>query len=319
MNPSIGNALACADGPLAFALMHLELDKVWRHCHRVLRAGGMACINIGDAVRTLGTDFRLYPNHARILTAMSALGLRVLPDILWRKQTNAPNKFMGSGMLPAGAYVTYEHEYILILRKGTRRRFNTAAERANRSTSAFFWEERNMWFSDLWTDLKGAGQGLCDRKARTRSAAFPPELAFRLMLMHSVYGDTVLDPFLGTGTTTGAAIAACRNSIGVEWCRELGPAISETVSRAAKEGAARARGRLASHVSFVADRLASGHRFRHKNRFYGFPVMTSHERDIGVYSPVDLKPVSGGRFDASHCLLTGAEPPRPQAPSPQSR
>ena len=55
-------------------------------------------------------DFCLYPNHARILNYLLDIGFSALPDILWRKQTNAPNKFMGSGMLPAGAYVTLEHE-----------------------------------------------------------------------------------------------------------------------------------------------------------------------------------------------------------------
>ena len=63
-------------------------------------------------------EFRLFSNHSRILQKMASLGFSIatLPDILWRKPTNAPTKFLGSGMLPAGAYVTYEHEYILIVR-----------------------------------------------------------------------------------------------------------------------------------------------------------------------------------------------------------
>ena len=146
--------------------------------------------------------------------ASSAKSLAALPDILWRKQTNAPNKFMGSGMLPVGAYVTYEHEYILVLRKGRRRTFTTAAEKAKRRESAFFWEERNVWFSDVWLDVKGTSQGLVDAPTRERSAAFPFELAYRLICMFSVKEDWVLDPFAGTGTTLAAALTAGRNSVG---------------------------------------------------------------------------------------------------------
>lgn len=73
----------------------------------------------------LTKNFQLYPNHARIINAFHALGVSNLPNILWRKQTNAPNKFMGSGMLPAGAYVTLEHEWILIFRKGGKRIFKS--------------------------------------------------------------------------------------------------------------------------------------------------------------------------------------------------
>ena len=151
----VADALGRGEGEAAFARMHELLDPVWAEVVRVLRPGGIACVNVGDAVRTLGGDFRLYANHARVLERLCALGLTPLPDVLWRKPTNAPSKFLGSGMLPAGAYVTYEHEYILIARKGGLRRFRTAGERLLRRQSAFFWEERNRWFSDIWADLKG--------------------------------------------------------------------------------------------------------------------------------------------------------------------
>jgi DNA modification methylase len=127
----------------AYESMHHQLDRVWKEVHRVLAPGCFACINIGDATRTIDGHFMLYPNHARILSAMIGLGFTPLPEIVWRKQSNAPNKFMGSGMLPAGAYVTQEHEYILILRKGGKREFKTEDEKKHRMASAFFWEERN--------------------------------------------------------------------------------------------------------------------------------------------------------------------------------
>ena len=211
----IRRALDELDGRTAFRQMHKELDKVWNHVYRVLVNGGAACINIGDATRTLGKTFRLYSNHSRILSYCFELGFDILPVILWRKTTNAPTKFMGSGMLPPGAYVTLEHEYILILRKGDIRRFASEREKLNRQGSAFFWEERNAWFSDVW-DLKGTKQSLNHSDVRSRSAAFPFELAYRLINMFSTRHDTVLDPFVGTGTTIHAAIASERNSIGIE-------------------------------------------------------------------------------------------------------
>lgn len=122
-------ALNRENGNDAFEAMHVELDKVWRELYRVLKPGSFACINIGDATRTIANKFQLYPNHARIISAFRHIGFDTLPVILWRKQTNAPNKFMGSGMLPSGAYVTLEHEYILIFRKGSKRNFGSTTEK----------------------------------------------------------------------------------------------------------------------------------------------------------------------------------------------
>ncbi|MGD9382562.1 MAG: hypothetical protein PVH55_00780 [Desulfobacterales bacterium] len=91
----------------------------------------------------------------RVLKIALDLDFSTLPCIIWRKQTNAPNKFMGSGMLPAGAYVTLEHEYILILGKGPKRVFEKQEDKRKRHDSAIFWEERNSWYSDVWFDAKG--------------------------------------------------------------------------------------------------------------------------------------------------------------------
>ena len=137
LNPKIRSALEEHEGLLAFELMHQQLDRVWIEIFRVLKPGGFACINIGDATRTLRGNFALYPNHIRILKFCLDTGFSALPFIIWRKQTNAPNKFMGSGMLPAGAYVTLEHEYILILRKGSKREFNREIEKNIRRTLIF--------------------------------------------------------------------------------------------------------------------------------------------------------------------------------------
>jgi DNA modification methylase len=260
--------------------MHRQLDRVWDEVNRVLINGGIACINIGDATRTINEKFALYPNHTRIQTHMQKIGFSALPVILWRKQTNAPNKFMGSGMMPPGAYVTLEHEYILILRKGNKKEFKTAEKKKNRRESAFFWEERNTWFSDVWMDLKGTVQTLFDDKVRNRSGAFPFELPYRLIAMFSVKGDTVLDPFLGMGTTMFAAAASCRNSIGYEIDPHFRKIIYEKVDGLVDFSNIRIDSRLENHVAFVEHRHKQKGKFKHLNRHYRFPVMTGQEKEL---------------------------------------
>lgn len=283
-NPEIRSALQDNDGNTAFKLMHEVLDSVWGEIYRVIKPGGFACINIGDATRTVDSHFRLYANHARILTRCLNLGFSNLPAVIWRKQTNAPNKFMGSGMLPAGAYVTLEHEYVLILRKGNKREFKTPAEKLSRSQSAFFWEERNTWFSDVWWDLKGVGQNLNHDDIRKRSGAFPFELAYRLINMYSAKGDTVLDPFVGTGTTSLASIASNRNSIGVEIDPNFKNVIFDSITKNVAEKCNNIiKQRLSNHIKFVEDRMKlKGEKtpFRYTNKSYGFPVMTNQEVNL---------------------------------------
>jgi len=300
LNPEIADALAREDGPLAFELMHGELDKALGEFLRVLKPGCFACINIGDATRTLRGNFRLFSNHSRILQSACRLGFTSLPDILWRKQTNAPNKFLGSGMLPAGAYVTYEHEYVLIFRKGEKRQFLTDAEKLGRRQSAFFWEERNLWFSDLWLDLKGATQGLADSDTRKRSAAFPFDIPYRLVQMYSLAGDTVLDPFLGTGTTSVAALASARHSVGLEIDAALRAVSHDSLADARGVGVKRTVGRLAAHREFVRVRKEAGGDFKHVHPHYVFPVVTKQEVDLRLYWPVRVRKTKLGVFEAEH-------------------
>lgn len=279
-NPEIQKALACGDGKQAYALMHEVLDAVWGEVFRVLKEGRFACINIGDATRKVQDDFCLYPNHARILNYLLSIGFSALPDILWRKQANTPNKFMGSGMLPAGAYVTLEHEYILIVRKGSKREFRTEDEKQNRRESALFWEERNIWYSDVWTDIKGTGQKLPKAMSRLRSAAFPFDLAYRLINMYSVKGDVILDPFLGTGTTTAAAMTSGRNSIGVEIDKSFQHAIRPVASHIVDFSNDYLCDRLMRHFEFVKNRVQNSGALKYTNKYYSCPVVTSQEQFI---------------------------------------
>ena len=279
-NPEIQDALACSDGKQAYALMHAILDSVWNEVFRVLKNGRFACINIGDATRKVQDDFCLYPNHARIVNYLLNIGFSALPDILWRKQANTPNKFMGSGMLPAGAYMTLEHEYILILRKGSKREFRTKDEKENRRESALFWEERNIWYSDVWTDIKGTDQKLPKAMSRLRSAAFPYDLAYRLINMYSVKGDVVLDPFLGTGTTTAAAMTSARNSIGVEIDESFEHAICPVTRHIVDFSNDYLHDRLRRHYAFVENRIQNSGALKYTNRNYDCPVVTSQEQFI---------------------------------------
>ncbi len=279
-NPAIGEALREENGNQAFELMNKELDKVWKEVFRVLIDGGFACINIGNATRKIGDEFKLYSNHSRILEYCTNLGFSSLPEILWRKQTNAPNKFMGSGMLPAGAYITLEHEHILVLRKGNKRSFKTSEEKLRRQKSAFFWEERNLWFSDVWEDLKGTKQNNIDKNIRERSGAYPFELAYRLINMLSLKEDAVLDPFLGTGTTTMAAMATGRNSIGFE----IDPNFTEHLSSCFKSivdfSNQLVESRINAHLEFTRQRISTKGALGYTSKVYGFPVMTSQETEI---------------------------------------
>ncbi|WP_452222980.1 DNA-methyltransferase [Lacinutrix chionoecetis] len=281
-NPKIATALKNNNGHLAFELMHLELDKIWAETARVLKNGGFACINIGDATRTINKNFALYPNHSRIISAFQKLNISNLPNIIWRKQTNAPNKFMGSGMLPSGAYVTLEHEWVLIFRKGGKRAFKTAEEKLRRQESSFFWEERNVWFSDLW-DLKGTKQKINNSKTRLRSAAYPFELPYRLINMYSLKNDVVLDPFLGTGTTTLAAIASQRNSIGYEIDKKFIDIIDENIQATPLAFLnANIDNRINNHIEFIDNRQKDPKKkaIKHYNENLKIPVMTGQEKNI---------------------------------------
>lgn len=279
MNPEVQLLLESEEGNIAFELMHQELDKVWREILRVLKPGGIVCLNIGDATRTLKKNFQLFSNHSRILNACINMGFSCLPAILWRKQTNAPNKFMGSGTLPVGAYVTLEHEYILILRKGRKREFQAPDQKHKRKESAFFWEERNNWFSDIW-DFKGRRQALSSNKLRKRSAAFPYELAYRLVNMYSVKGDLVIDPFLGTGTSMLASITSCRNFIGFEIDENFSAVIRSEIGDLKKTSNNTIRKRLENHRAFAEDYEKNKKPMKYVNSNYNFPVMTKPETEI---------------------------------------
>ena len=291
-NPQITIALEAGKPKVAFELMHHELDKVWSECWRVMKEGGFLCINIGDATRTVNGEFALYNNNTRIISACEKIGFTNLPNILWRKATNAPNKFMGSGMLPCGAYVTLEHEWILIFRKGSKREFKTTSEKKERRESSFFWEERNVWFSDVW-ELKGVKQKIDKSPTRERNASFPLELPYRLINMFSQRGDVVLDPFVGLGTTTIAAILCERNSIGYEIDLKLKEIIEKNIGSIDIDGVNQSISeRFQKHLNFIDERIMAKKEVKHFNERLGCRVMTGQESDLVFHFIKDVSKAS---------------------------
>lgn len=276
LNNEIGTALNDGDGWTAFELMHMELNKVWDEIDRVIKPNRIICINIGDATRKIGEHFQLYPNHTQIINYFTNKGYYHLPSIIWKKPTNKPTKFMGSGMLPPNAYITLEHEHILIFRKKGNRKFTTDYEREERQKSAYFWEERNRWFTDIWEDIKGTDQKLDDNTLRERNGAYPIEVPYRLINMYSVKNDTVLDPFLGTGTTTIASILTGRNSIGYEINPNFKKHIIEKIYEQISLMNEYNQKRINNHEQFISERDKIK-KVKYSHKKYGFGVITRQE------------------------------------------
>ncbi len=154
------------------------------------------------------------PLHASIQTRCRSLGFDNLAPIIWHKIGNADYEAGGGGFLgkpyEPNAIVKNDVEYILFQRKPGGYRSPSLAMRLMSVIAA---EDHRQWFRQVWTDVTGASTKL-------HPAPFPIELADRLVRMFSFVGDTVLDPFLGTGTTSMAASRTGRNSIGVEIAEE---------------------------------------------------------------------------------------------------
>ncbi len=310
LDPDVADRLDAGDGSGAFERMHEVLDVVWQEVRRVLVDGGIVCVNIGDATRSIGGRFRVFRNHDRISDAFERLGFDPLPEILWRKPTNSGAKFMGSGMVPPNAYVTLEHEYVLVFRNGEdSRSFEPGAQR--RYDAAYFWEERNRWFSDVWTDVRGELQRLESDDLRERSGAFPFEIPYRLINMYSVYGDTVLDPFWGTGTTSLAAMIAGRNSVGYELNSEFRTVFDRRIENLPERSRAVIERRLDAHRAFASQQQSEGETLEYESERYGFPVRTKQERSITFYEATDVYKTGEG-YAVAHKPVE-ADPDHPSA------
>ncbi len=204
------------DANVIFEKMHVQLDQVWTQLAVCVKSGGIVAINMGDATRSIQRNFRLFPNAARTTMGLLNAGFTPLPNLYWKKPTNGPNAFLGSGFLPVNAYVTLDCEHILLFRKGRLRKF--PPKDPIRKASCFTKKERDCWFSQTWEDVKGVRQ---KKIGGRRSGAFPREIPCRLIRMFSILGDTVLDPFVGTGTTVDVATSLGRSCIGLDIDKEF--------------------------------------------------------------------------------------------------
>jgi DNA modification methylase len=201
---------------------------------------------------------------------------------------------MGSGMLPGGAYVTLEHEHVLVFRNGAKREFFGQEAKSRRYRSAYFFEERNRWFSDVWTDLLGTRQTTGRAELRERSAAYPLELAYRVVHMYSIQGDTVLDPFVGTGTTALAALAGARNSVGVDIDEGF---VAHAARRCAEEWPALngvAEKRLLDHRRFIDDYRGRKKEPKHWNENHRIAVITRQETELELPMIETVSPTAEG-------------------------
>ena len=216
-----------------------ELDKVWRECFRVLVPGGRIVCVVGDVCLSRREAGRHYvmPLHADIMIRGREIGFDNLTPIFWNKIANASYEVSGGGgflgkPFEPNAIIKNDVEYILFLRKpGAYRQPTADQRRLSRLTK----EEYAKWFRSFWTDVPG-------ESTRNHPAPFPVELAYRLIRMFSFVGDTVLDPFSGSFTTTFAAMKCGRNSIG----NELDPDYF-------REGLDRLQAEVANHELFSSD------------------------------------------------------------------
>ena len=196
-----------------------ELEKVWREAFRVLVPGGRLVCVVGDVCvsrKRFGRHL-VFPLHSDICVLCRKIGFDNLNPIIWHKITNASfeantsSKFLGKPYEP-NAIIKNDMEFILMQRKPGGYRKPTEEQR---KLSKIDKKDFDAWFRQIW-NITGAS-------TRNHPAPFPLELASRLVRMFSFHGDTVLDPFCGTGTTMIASLRYGRNSIGIdidpEYCR----------------------------------------------------------------------------------------------------
>jgi site-specific DNA-methyltransferase (adenine-specific) len=234
-----------------------ELDRVWRECARVLAGGGRICCVVGDvciARKKQGRHF-LVPLHADIEVRARRFGLDCLQPIIWHKIANVATEVQGNGSgfygkpYQPGAIIKNDVEYVLFLRKGGEYRSVPVIQKA---LSMLTREEMKAWQRSIWTDLRGAST------REGHPAPYPVELAERLIKLFSFAGDTVLDPFAGTGSTSMAAIMSGRNSI----ANEIEPSYIEMARKRIGKLAKQPRMVGATEAEVIVDGEASTERIQ---------------------------------------------------------
>lgn len=196
-----------------YSQFHDMLTEVWEECYRTLSPGGRMCVVVGDVLRSRADHGRhhVLPLHATIQERCREVGFDALAPIIWQKIGNATPesgdnaRFLGKPYEP-GAVVQNDIEYVLLFRKPGSYRSPSVAQRILSVLDA---DRHQRYFTQIWTDITGEVQN-------EHPAPYPVKLAERLIRMFSFVGDTVLDPFAGTGTTGVAASRVGRNSRCIE-------------------------------------------------------------------------------------------------------
>lgn len=198
-----------------FEIFLKELDQVWKHCYRVLVSGGRLVCVVGDVCLSRRKNkgrHTVIPLHSSIQEHCRQIGYDNLSPIIWYKISNAVLEASGNGARFLGkpyepnAVIKNDIEFILMQRKPGGYRKPSVASRI---LSIISEENHQQWFQSIWSGVRG-------ESTQNHPAPYPITIAERLIRMFSFVGDTVLDPFLGTGTTTVAAARWGRNSIGIE-------------------------------------------------------------------------------------------------------
>lgn len=198
-----------------------DLYRVFKECFRVLKPGSRMCVNIGDQFTRaiVYGKYKVIPLHAEVISMCEHIGFDYMGAIIWQKKTTMNTTggavIMGSFPYPPNGIVEIDYEFILIFRKEGKRKVAKEIKEKSKLSK----EEWKEYFSGHW-NFGGA-------KQINHEAVFPEELPKRLIKMFSFYGDTVLDPFAGSGTTLKVAIELGRKAVGYE----INPEFVEIIKR----------------------------------------------------------------------------------------
>ena len=201
-----------------------NLNEVWKECYRVLHPGCRLCVNIGDqfARAIIYGRYKVIPIRTEIIKYCESVGFDYMGGIIWQKVTTCKTTggatVMGSYPYPRGGIIKIDYEFILIFKKLGK---DVKPSKEIKEKSRLSNEEWNEYFNGHWN--------FAGEKQNGHIAMFPLELPRRLIKMFSFYEDTILDPFLGSGTTSKAALELGRNSVGYEINKEFLEAIKNKI------------------------------------------------------------------------------------------
>ncbi len=202
-----------------------HLNLVWKECFRVLHPGCRLCVNIGDqfARSIYYGRYKVTPIRTEIIKFCETIGFDYMGAVIWQKVTTTNTtggaSIMGSFPYPRNGILKLDYEFILIFKK-----------QGNAPTATLEQKERSAMTTEEWNTFFAGHWNFAGAKQDGHIAMFPEELPARLIRMFSFFGETVLDPFLGSGTTSLAAKNLDRNSVGYEINPEFLPFIKEKLN-----------------------------------------------------------------------------------------